>query len=157
MQKGFFLLSLLLSFCLAFPAAAEEPVRKLVRQSAYFLVKFDNPTVKSKAKTSKSSFVIMLENPDQIAQARALLAGNAKDRRAVHINGTVVKGKKDYNPGWNFYLKPYSIGFFEVEREYCDASPETVQANIDDWVSGSLKGYWCPWQSYIAEELAVRH
>jgi hypothetical protein len=55
------------------------------------------------------TFVIGLNDPARIAEARAIVDGHEKFR--VHVSGTIVKQPAWYNRPWTFHLAPDSIQF----------------------------------------------
>lgn len=97
-------------------------------------------------------FVIRLEDPDLIAQARSVLAGEQVDR--VHVAGRIVKSTALYNGAWSYHLAPESIAFFENAVETCDATMQYVEDHLDE-VGGDFlpDDYWCPWSSRLTREL----
>ena len=110
---------------------------------AYFV--FDYPP-------APEQFVIKLNRPEQIAQARRILSG--EESGAVHIMGTVVKRPTRWNAPWRFHLAPKSIQFFELAIEVCDASIQYVDDHLDEVGGAFLPGsVWCPWGSRLLAEI----
>ena len=110
---------------------------------AYFV--FDYPP-------APEQFVIKLNHPEQIAQARRILAG--EEPGPMHIMGTVVKRATRWNAPWSFHLAPKSIQFFELAIEVCDASIQYVQDHLDEVGGAFLPGsVWCPWGSRLIAEI----
>jgi len=98
------------------------------------------------------TFVIRLEDPTRIAEARAILSGDQVDR--VHVSGRIVKGKALYNGAWSYHLDPESIEFFENSVEVCDATMQYVEEHLDEVGEAFLPdGIWCPWSSALTGEL----
>ncbi|MFP5298003.1 MAG: hypothetical protein ACLGHL_03320 [Actinomycetota bacterium] len=88
------------------------------------------------------TFSLFTHIPEVIDQLRA--EAEAEDKTLI-VSGVVRRGKHRYNPDWSFHMGPGSIVTGEVFMEVCDASPEYVEENLDDW-----KGQqWCPWSSYV--------
>lgn len=114
--------------------------------SAYFMFGQTSP------KGEQEWFVFKLTDPAKIAEARALLGGGNDAKR--HVQGTIVKSRVPYNPGWSFHLDPASIGFFEMQIEVCDANVTYVEEHLDE-VGGSTlpKSFWCPWSSTLTAEV----
>ncbi|MGE8067065.1 hypothetical protein [Pseudomonas sp. NPDC089569] len=97
-------------------------------------------------------FIIRLDDPAVIEQARAILRG--EETAKVRVQGTVITRQAPYNPAWSFHLDPGSISFFELAAEVCDASTQHVQENLDRVGHDFLpEGRWCPWSSRLVSEL----
>ena len=97
-------------------------------------------------------FVIALDNPEKIAHARRILAGEESSR--THVMGRIIKRPAPYNPGWSFHLDPMTIDFFEMAIEVCDASIQYVEDHLDEAGGAFLPGsYWCPWSSRLVDEV----
>jgi len=98
------------------------------------------------------TFVIRLEDPVLIAQARSILGGEEVDR--IHVSGLIVKSPALYNGAWSYHLDPQSIEFFENAIEVCDATMQYVEDHLDE-VGGSFlpDSHWCPWSSKLTREL----
>jgi len=101
------------------------------------------------------TFVIRLEDPVRIAQARAILSGAEADQ--IHVSGRIVKSRAAYNAAWSYHLDPPSIAFFENAVEVCDATMQYVEEHLDE-VGGAFlpDNHWCPWSSKLTRELAAR-
>ncbi|MBS80718.1 hypothetical protein [Variovorax sp.] len=114
--------------------------------SAYFAFEQTSPAGDLK------QFVFRLDDPAKIDEAHSILAGAEPLR--VRVQGIVVKGAADYNPGWSFHLDPKTISFFEMQIEVCDANVTYVEDRLDE-VGGAFlpKGVWCPWSSTLAREV----
>jgi hypothetical protein len=97
-------------------------------------------------------FIFELVDSEKIKKARAIL--EATNPTKNRVSGTVVAGRKSYNPDWSFHLDPESIGFFEMAMEVCDANVSYVEAHLSE-VGGDFlpNGYWCPWSSKLKREL----
>lgn len=90
-------------------------------------------------------FVVKLEDPAQIEEARRLVA---RGQRRI-IVGDVVAAPRDWNPEWNFHLAPESVRFVEAAVEACDGTAEFVEQ-----CGGPYRGRWCPWKSQLLSEIA---
>jgi hypothetical protein len=96
---------------------------------------------------SIDSFVLKLTDPWKVEYARNILAGIITF--AVHINGTVVQSHVDWNPEWDFYVIPESVGFWGgVVVTTCDFGIDWVNQN-----GGPDDGYWCPSASEFLFEI----
>jgi len=101
---------------------------------------------------SPDRFVIKLVEPDKIDLARRIASG--REKRRVHVMGTIVRRKAPYNPAWNYHLEPETITFFDMAMEVCDAAIRYVDDHLEE-VGGPLlpNGHWCPWGSRLAREV----
>ena len=101
----------------------------------------------------KDSFVFRLTDPKKIQEARDILAG--KEKRKVHVSGTVVTKTAPYNRPWSYHLDPDSISFFENSVEVCDATIRYVEEHLAE-VGGAFlpKNWWCPWASRLVKEVS---
>ena len=90
-------------------------------------------------------FVFYVTKEKPIRQLRNDLERPAGDRRIV--SGIVQLGQP-YNPHWSYVMGPGSIVLGEVFIETCDAHPQHVEDNRDEW----LGDRWCPWSSYVQSE-----
>src|SRR5262245_39601471 len=129
-----------LFFVTAFSAAA------LSAQPAFFRV--------VNTANLQETFVIQLDDPTKIAQARAIVSG--QETQNVHVMGTIVKAPVFYNAPFSFFLDPGSISFFSTAPATCNATATAVQQNLAA-VGGSFlpNNIWCPFTSKVAVELAV--
>lgn len=117
--------------------APDQPV-----DSAYFC--FDYPP-------NPETFVIQLDDPAKIQQARDMLSGNIPPR---HVSGIIVKTHAPYNPPWSFHLAPDSIDFFDSSIEVCDSSISYLQDHIQLACGSFLPGCtWCPLGSRLVTEV----
>ena len=98
------------------------------------------------------TFVIRLDDPVLIAEARSILGGDQVDR--IHVAGLIVKAPALYNGAWSYHLDPASIEFFENAVEVCDATMQYVEDHLDEVGGAFLPGsQWCPWSSKLTREL----
>lgn len=86
------------------------------------------------------TYRILLTEPDDIATARALLAGTAT---ANIPNGKVVRGDPGVNTGYSWHIDPNDIEWAEMTMELCDGKPSDIEANT---ISGDR---FCPWSAKV--------
>lgn len=102
--------------------------------------------------TEADTFVIAVNDPATIAEARAIASGQEQSK--VHVTGLVVNGAVPYNAPWSFHLHPASISFFEASIEVCDAATSYVEEHLAEVGGAFLPGRrWCPWSSRVVEEV----
>jgi hypothetical protein len=84
---------------------------------------------------------ILLTDPEDIAVAEALLAGEEAPRIP---NGMIVRGGDGgVNVGYSWHIDPESLQFAEFTVELCDGRPSYVE-------DGSLSGErFCPWTAEV--------
>jgi hypothetical protein len=101
--------------------------------------------------TEADTFVIALSDSATIAEARAMMNGEAPSK---HVTGLVVAKAAPYNKPWSFHLDPASISFAEMSIEVCDAATSYVQEHLAE-VGGAFlpSRRWCPWSSRVIEEV----
>jgi uncharacterized protein (TIGR03437 family) len=98
------------------------------------------------------TFVVRIDNPAVIDQARALLSLPLSER--LPVQGIVVKAPVSYNAPWGFHFDPDSISFFETNIEVCDASAQEVENHLAEIGASFLPGnHWCPWNSALLAEV----
>lgn len=73
------------------------------------------------------------------------------EQRNLHINGTIARGSKDYNPNWSWHFVPNEWDLVEISVEVCDGRPRMVEEDLDYWV-GQV-GYFCPWSARVLREV----
>jgi hypothetical protein len=126
------------------PAAA-PPAAEPEATWAYFEVGF--PTL------AEGRFVIALDDPDTIKQAREAIA--APDKNPSSIMGILSKETAPYNPPWSYHLKSSTIELFDNAIEVCDATPEYVEEHLEEACGAFLPNCeWCPWESKVVAEIA---
>ena len=86
------------------------------------------------------TYRVLLTQPDDIATARALLAGTSM---ANIPTGKVVRGDPGVNTGYSWHIDPNDIEWAEVTMELCDGKPSDVEANT---ISGDR---FCPWSAKV--------
>ncbi|MFC7497723.1 calcium-binding protein [Enterovirga sp. GCM10030262] len=103
---------------------------------------------------SRETFVVRLTDPDQIAHARALLAGT--ETGDARIGGTITKAPADHNIGWSYRLDPDDIFFFEVSTEVGDSTMRYIERHLAEVGGALLPGnVWTGWSSELTSELKV--
>ena len=83
---------------------------------------------------------IRLTDPDDIAAAQKLLAGQAAPRIP---NGRVVRGEPDVNIGYSWHIDPASLEFTDTATEVCDGRPSDVER------SAITSEWYCPWSAKV--------
>jgi len=129
-----------------------EPTKSTANLT-YFEVGFKNKS----AEWRDSSFVIATSNSGLIKEARAQLKLPVAKRK--HITGELLAGDAGYNKNathiFKWHLKEDSWQLVEISMELCDGRPYSdVDLNFDYWLN-TVKVF-CPWNSYIKREIAVR-
>jgi hypothetical protein len=83
---------------------------------------------------------IRIVDPDDIAIARKLLAGEA----APSIpNGRIMRGDPDVNTGYSWHIDPASIEFADMATEVCDGRPSDVEKRV------ITSDRYCPWSAKV--------
>ena len=83
---------------------------------------------------------IRLTDPDDIATARKLLAGEV----APGIpNGQVIRGDADVNVGYSWHIDSASVEFADTTTEVCDGRPSDVERGA---ISSDR---YCPWSAKV--------
>jgi hypothetical protein len=112
------------------------------REVAFFV--FDVPP-------APEEFVIKLTDPERIAQARRILAG---EELPLQVMGRVQRRRAAYNSPWHVRLAPRTIEFFEFAVEVCDAAIAYVEEHRREIGGAFLPGrIWCPWGSRLVREI----
>jgi Ca2+-binding RTX toxin-like protein len=105
--------------------------------------------------SSQETFVVRLDDPAEIAHARAIVAGTTT--ADLRIAGTVVKSEAAYNIGWSYHLDPDSIFFFEVSTEVGDSTMRFIEDHLAEVGGALLPGsVWTPWTSELLDELRAK-
>jgi hypothetical protein len=86
-------------------------------QGAFFL--FDCPP-------RSERFVLFLDDPSKIAEARAILS----DEYEAHIDGDIVDSHIYYNEPWNFYVDPASVNFLDDALAFAEQINQRVEARL---------------------------
>src|SRR5438445_9698711 len=118
---------------------------KNVNSSSVAYFKFDYPPY-------PETFIIKLDDPTRIQEARDILAGKIMDR--IHVAGKIIKEPAIYNPPWSYQLNSSSIVFFQYSIEVCDSNIKYIEENLNQVGGSFLPGnFWCPWGSRLLEEV----
>ena len=92
-------------------------------------------------RVSGEDYRILLTDPQQIAYAEALLAGEEAPRIP---NGRVIVGDDGgVNTGWSWHIDPNDIEFVDMTIELCDGRPSFVERGEVDG------GRFCPWSAEV--------
>jgi hypothetical protein len=83
---------------------------------------------------------VQLIEPDDIALARSLFAGNGGPSIP---NGRVLHGTTGINEGYSWSIDPRDLEFADVTTEVCDGTPGDV--GLASWSSDR----YCPWTAQI--------
>ena len=96
-------------------------------------------------------FILKLTEPDKIARARRILEGIDPP---LHVTGIIVKESSCWNPNYSYHYDPSTVDFFENSMEVCDASFQYVEQNLAEAGGAFLPNLrFCPWSSYLVEEI----
>lgn len=90
------------------------------------------------------SFHILLQDPERIAEADALLVEGAPRKT---VAGRVRRGNGGFNQPWSWHLVPESVGFPEVCAEIYDGRPSFVEGDVGYWADEVM--YFCPWSGQL--------
>lgn len=106
-----------------------------------------------------TSCVACTSDPDVIADVNNQLSKQFADRNK-HINGAIAAGNASvnknahYNFLWHFKVNEWSLR--ELSMEVCDGRPYSdVDLDTAYWLN--TIGFFCPWTSIVAEEIAAAH
>lgn len=100
------------------------------------------------------AFVVRLVKPEQIALARARIAGS---KPQGIISGRLAAGDGGFNQdpkskkAWSWHMVPETVSFPQLAEELCDGKPSDVEMNTSYWV-GQVKAF-CPWSAKRIKEL----
>ena len=89
------------------------------------------------------TFHILLQDPERIAEAEAILADGVQKL----VAGRVRRGDGGFNQPWTWHLEPQSVGFPEVCAEIYDGRSSHVEGDVDHWVDELM--FYCPWGSHL--------
>lgn len=102
----------------------------------------EGPVVVTFRVAGEEEYRVLLTEPQDIAIARRLLAG--EDAPGIP-NGLVQPGDGGVNAPWSWHIDPGDIEFAEVTTEVCDGLPSHVE-------EGSLSGLrFCPWSAEVVD------
>lgn len=150
-QPPHFARRFLLILCTATAAAVsacsgeeEGPTRLDLPKGAYFLFGMVGDS------TGAEDFVAVTSDSVVVETARQLLRLPAGERQR-HAHGFIRAGSGGVNLDWNWHFIPDQWDLVEMSVEVCDGRPSFVHNYLDEWLE---LGYFCPWGSYIKEELS---
>ena len=92
-------------------------------------------------KRPKVEFTVFAAKREAVKQMRA--EAGSEDPSLI-VSG-IVGSERRYNEDWSYTMRPGSIVLGEAFIEVCDAAPEYVEENLEDWRGER----WCPWSSYV--------
>lgn len=95
-------------------------------------------------------FVAHTSAPTVLEKARAQLR-LPRLQRDLFINGPIAPGNGDHNLDWSWHFVPDEWDLAEAAIEVCDGTPDALEADLERWLNEV--GQFCPWRSYVAEEL----
>jgi hypothetical protein len=96
------------------------------------------------------SYVLPLEDPEDIAHARALIAEGLAAGSTIAV-ARIAKGADGINrdylapgaPPWSWHVTEF-LGFADITIEILDGWPGFVEQDVDWWIenSGGIIGFW---------------
>jgi hypothetical protein len=95
-------------------------------------------------KRPKVEFTVFAARREAVRQMRA----EADEEDPSLIVSGIVGAARRYNDEWSYSMRPGSIVLGEAFIEVCDAAPEYVEDNLDEWRGER----WCPWSSFVRRE-----
>jgi hypothetical protein len=92
------------------------------------------------------TFKVWVRNLEAIQALYQLEAGGSS---ANIPNGKILPGpgQGDHNAPYTWHLDPDEIDMAEFTVEVCDAEPDYVQENVDEFVN--VVGRYCPWSATL--------
>jgi hypothetical protein len=112
----------------------------------------------SGAEVHGDSYVLLLEDPADIAHARALIEkGEAAGRRLASVRiapGSDGRNRDVLAPGeplWSWHQTAFE-GFADATIEICDGWPGYVEQDVKGWIANT-NGAICFWTYTVVEEL----
>lgn len=101
---------------------------------------------------SEYTFYAWTNKPTVIANVEAQLALPAEDR-SQHINGVIKEMPEgcELNEEWSWYFEPTEWDMADLSIELCDGNPQYVEENLQDYLDIDR---YCPWSSYVLQEVA---
>jgi hypothetical protein len=95
-------------------------------------------------------FVAQTSDTAVLEKARAQLR-LPRQQRDLFIIGPIAAGNGDHNLDWSWHFVPDEWDLAEAAIEVCDGTPDAVEADLERWLNEV--GHFCPWRSYVAQEL----
>lgn len=99
----------------------------------------EGPVVVTFEVAGDERYRVLLTEPDDIAVARRLLAG--EDAPGIP-NGRVIR-ETGVNTGWSWSIDPADIEFADMTIEVCDGIPSDVEAG------NVTSDRYCPWSAQV--------
>lgn len=88
---------------------------------------------------------ILLTDPEDIAIAERLLAGDPAETRRIPSGRIVRGGDGGVNTGYSWHIDPATVEFAEITIELCEGRPSYVE-------DGTLSGdQFCPWSAEVID------
>jgi hypothetical protein len=105
------------------------------------------------------SYVLPLTDPQDVADARALIAQGPASGIGPIVSAHIVAGtdglNRDYRnpakPAWSWHVDRFD-GFAEAAIELCDGWPGYVEEDVQRWIQNTA-GAICFWDYTVVEEL----
>lgn len=98
------------------------------------------PVVVTLRVADAEEYRIRLIDPEDIAVAQRLLAGEAAPRIP---NGLVVRDDSEVNVGYSWHIDPESVEFVDATIEVCDGRPSDVENRV------ITSDRYCPWSAEV--------
>lgn len=102
----------------------------------------DPPFVDFDVTVGPERFVLRVEDPATITQAREVIAG----QRSAFPIGPLARGNGGFNAPWSWHLLPAEVRLTEAAIEVCDGTPSYVETHIADFPT------YCPWAAKVVAE-----
>lgn len=102
--------------------------------------------------TGAEDFIAVTADENLIQKAREQLLLDPS-QRILHIHGPIARGNGGHNLGWKWHFVPSEWALVEESVEVCDGIPSAADAwieNLPDTVDAIL---FCPFASYVKEEV----
>lgn len=100
------------------------------------------------------SYIVRLDNPEQIQEARSIITENKQ--RIIH--GEIALGHGGFNRDFNSqYKSPYTwhfksvSGFSELASDACNGDPLKLETHLTDWLNSNP--YACFWSYRLIKEI----
>lgn len=133
--------------------AAEPASLEVDPNRAYFLIGYPEY-----GNRTSETYVLALSDPDQIAEAREILANPLE---GPIVTGTIARGDGGYNrnmtapgsPVYSWHIDEFT-GFVDLTAEVCDGGPLFVEFDLEYWLESV--GHICFWRPTVVRELTVQ-
>ena len=105
------------------------------------------------------SFLVPLSDPEDIADARALIANGPGDGVGSIVAALITAGGDGFNrdvqrsgaPLWSWHVSEF-LGFPDVAIELCDGWPTFIEQDVDAFIANT-SGHVCFWGYTVVAEL----